>query len=1748
MGTAEINRQLQPRSKGAKPSGNNNNNSQRVAPGALRAGKATGASMAGDGTTKEQKGKKLLRFYLGRVGKRVQGRQLAVLHGYIRAEGRVKAVQMRAMLDSGATGEFMTAALAKRMGATLTEGDFGVAVEAFGAETPLTQRVRKAQLELVGTNPRSTLASAFSEKWSFTIAPRLGGDYDLILGARFLRRFKAKLIFHEPCELELTDGAGNTTLHVEAEEDETEEQIEDEQGGTSGQFRAGDTGWRQLTSAVNERGARPPAGRERRARARAGADEDEARRIQAERGARERPDLIMTVKQLEKAAANGERLTVYAIQCRGFVEGNEGNRAKRANTALPEEEQKRAAGVTAQLQKEYDDVFPEKLPGGEPSLRGGQAFQIDLKPGAYPQGRYGARMTAEDTRVAGKMINELLQNSFIRPSQSPWGSPMFLVDKPDGSKRMVIDYRALNAQTIRNRYPLPRVDELFDQLQGAAYFSKLDLRTGYWQIRVDEKDVAKTAFTSRHGHYEWLVLPMGLTNAPAAFMALMEATFRQELDKFVLVFLDDILIYSRTFEEHEAHLRVVLQRLREQKLYAKLSKCEFFRGEVEFLGHVVGRAGVRMIEGKVAAVEQWPTPTCQKEVEQFLGLAGYYRRFIEGFSRIAAPLSELCGTLRKLRGGAERKPPKKKFAWGPQQDSAFSELKRAITAAPCLALPEETKPFILHCDASGYATGAVLMQEHAEGLRPIAFLSKKMNDAEQRYPVHEQELLAILNALKAWRHYLGGRHFTILTDHQSLQYVETSAMATPRQMRWAAWLSEFDFKIKYARGETNVAADALSRGAAGGPGGNAESGANRVGGGEDQAARLLMNAIGELAPLTVRLREAAEHDEEYQDKLRWSRSALSAQGLTRGGGLLYKEDGGRVVIPQHRGLHTYLLGAAHDTTFGGHHGGGIMTKWLRERVHWAGMDAEVARYVAGCEQCQRNKPDNRGKQGMPLAIETPERAWDTLCMDFIGPLPRTAAGYDAVMVVIDKLTRYVYYLALKTTSTAQEVYGLLERHVLGERGIPRYIISDRDSRFTSHFWEGLWRGMGTTLKRSTAFHPQTDGQTERANRTLVEALRSFVDADQRNWDTLLPQLQRAANDAVCQATGYSPFFMNNGRVRRTELDAELERDGVAPRGAYPGAVAIAAAVKKAGETARGAIEKAQAKNIADSSRGRREGEIRRGDRVWLANRNMHMDAQGRARKLEPLYFGPYEVLEMRGSNAALLKLPAACKLSPTFNLDLLKLYVDGRVSHPERGVRDHRPPALVEEDPERGGPVRDPVYEVESIIGSRHRGATRQYRVKWLGWPVEQSSWVPREELQKCARLVAKYEADQAQLRGAQAMVAAVGVRKMAQRAEAAREWAASVARGAQGTARKSGPRATEAELEELRREEEAERELEEKHEEPQGLAARPLTPEELARERTLAAARDTRPLALGERRPPVNANGERLMGSQRCAAGTKTGQQCRAMTRHGEYCWVHLAQLHGARIKQSSVPGAGKGLFAARDYKKGEVVARYTGDLVPVGDGEDFDGSAYVLELTQDVAIDAARTNTAEGRMINDARGSGKKNNTRFSCNQTKKTAVLRALKAIRKGEEYFVSYGNAYWPAEAGREAQGAPGAQRRQAASGAASGVQEAPGGKRTQPSSAGSEAHAAPEIKRAVPTGTAAVKGRDQRSYAAVAAGSSRETPIVLGALRVTNGSQARGSKASRALSGTHAGSNNRGLHKEGRMQQYTQTLHYDAALQ
>ncbi|KAD3336672.1 hypothetical protein E3N88_32191 [Mikania micrantha] len=410
--------------------------------------------------------------------------------------------------------------------------------------------------------------------------------------------------------------------------------------------------------------------------------------------------------------------------------------------------------------KEFPEVFPEDLPGVPPPRQ--VEFRIDLVPGAAPVAKSPYRLAPAEMQELSSQLQELLEKGFIRPSFSPWGAPVLFVKKKDGTFRMCIDYRELNKLTIKNRYPLPRIDDLFDQLKGATYFSKIDLRSGYHQLRIQEDDIPKTAFRTRYGHYEFLVMPFGLTNAPAVFMDLMNRVCKPYLDKFVIVFIDDILIYSQTKEDHEKHLKLILKLLATEKLYAKFSKCEFWLREVQFLGHVINEKGIHVDPSKIEAIKQWEAPRTPSEIRQFLGLAGYYRRFIENFSKIAQPLTMLTQKDRK-------------FDWEEKQEKAFQLLK------------QKTKDKV------------------------IAYASRQLKVHEKNYTTHDLELGAVVFALKIWRHYLYGTKCVVYTDHKSLQHIFDQKELNMRQRRWVELLNDYDCDIRYHPGKANVVADALSR-------------------------------------------------------------------------------------------------------------------------------------------------------------------------------------------------------------------------------------------------------------------------------------------------------------------------------------------------------------------------------------------------------------------------------------------------------------------------------------------------------------------------------------------------------------------------------------------------------------------------------------------------------------------------------------------------------------------------------------------------------------------------------------------------------------------------------------------------------------------------------------------------------------------------------------------------------------------------
>ncbi|GAU51348.1 hypothetical protein TSUD_412960 [Trifolium subterraneum] len=727
--------------------------------------------------------------------------------------------------------------------------------------------------------------------------------------------------------------------------------------------------------------------------------------------------------------------------------------------------------------REYLDVFPEEINSLPPERE--IEFSIDLVPGSQPISVAPYRMSPLELRELKSQLEELLQKHFIHPSVSPWGAPVLLVKKKDGTMRLCIDYRQLNKVTIKNKYPLPRIDDLLDQLRGATIFSKIDLRFGYHQIRIRTSDVSKTAFRTRYGHYEFLVMPFGLTNAPAVFMDYMNRIFQPYLDKFVVIFIDDILIYSKDPREHAEHLRI-------------------------FLGHVISQGGVSVDPSKVEAVLNWERPRTVSEIRSFLGLAGYYRRFILGFSEIALPLTRLT------RKGAA-------FVWDELCENSFNLLKQKLTSAPVLVIPDPDKQYVVYCDASNKGLGCVLMQEGAV----VAYASRQLKPHEENYPTHDLELAAIIFVLKIWRHHLYGVQFALYSDHKSLRYLFDQKELNMRQRRWMEYLKDFDFELNYHPGKANVVADALSRKAL-------------------YASEILMHQCGlyekfrdmnlsvtyrkggvklNRIELTCDLRStigsAQEKDMDLQRSIGKPEFTVADDGVI--------QFGSRICVPNDADLKRSILEEAHKSGFSIHPGSTKMYHDLKKNYWWLNMKTEIAEFVSRCIVCQQVKIEHQKPAGPLQPLEIPEWKWEHITMDFVTGLPRNQKGEDSIWVIVDRLTKSAHFITVKSTYRASRYAEIFLEEIVKLHGVPLRIVSDRDPTFTSHFWRAFQKAMGTRLRMSTSNHPQTDGQSERTIQTLEDMLRACILEDGGNWSKHLHLIEFAYNNSYHASIGMAPY-------------------------------------------------------------------------------------------------------------------------------------------------------------------------------------------------------------------------------------------------------------------------------------------------------------------------------------------------------------------------------------------------------------------------------------------------------------------------------------------------------------------------------------------------------------------------------------------------------------------------------------------------
>jgi hypothetical protein len=655
---------------------------------------------------------------------------------------------------------------------------------------------------------------------------------------------------------------------------------------------------------------------------------------------------------------------------------------------------------------EYPDVFPDELPGMPPDRD--IEFAIELQPGTAPISKRPYRMPPAKLAELKKQLQELLDKGFIRPSTSPWGCPALFVKKKDESLRLCVDYRPLNAVTIKNKYPLPRIDVLFDQLVGAKVFSKIDLRSSYHQIKIRASDIPKTTFSTRYGLYEYLVMSFGLTNAPTYFMYLMNSVFMLELDKFVVVFIDDILVYSKNEDDHIKHLHTVLQRLCDHRLYAKLSKCDFWLKETKFLGHTISQDGVSVDPEKVQEVMDWKPPTTVRQIRSFLGLAGYYRRFIPDFSRIAKSMTEL------LKKGV-------KFEWSQKCEDAFHTLRQHLTTAPVLAQPDNTKSFDVYCDASGTGLGCVLMQDN----RVIAYASRALRPHEQNYPTHDLELAAVVHALKIWRHYLMGAHCNIYTDHKSLKYIFTQADLNMRQRRWLELIKDYDLEVHYHLGKANVVAYALSQKAQC----NCVIMDSKIATLCDELCKLNIEVVssGTLSYISVKptLQEqivmAQIGDKGVQVIKEMIERKVDKYNCFRqdNKGVLWFED--RLVVPKNPELRKKILDEAYLSKFSMHPSSNKMYHDLRSLYWWTRMKREIAKYVSKCDTCQRIKASHLKVAGTLQPLPIPSCKWEDICMDFIVGLPNTSRHHDSIWVIMDRLTKTAHFLPVHTTHKTESM-------------------------------------------------------------------------------------------------------------------------------------------------------------------------------------------------------------------------------------------------------------------------------------------------------------------------------------------------------------------------------------------------------------------------------------------------------------------------------------------------------------------------------------------------------------------------------------------------------------------------------------------------------------------------------------------------------------------------------------------------------
>jgi hypothetical protein len=974
---------------------------------------------------------------------------------------------------------------------------------------------------------------------------------------------------------------------------------------------------------------------------------------------------------------------------------------------------------------EFSDVFNEEKADTLPPHRP-YDLKIDLEKGAEtPLGRMYS-LSQSETLALREFLDDNLRTGFVRPSASPHGAPILFVKKKDGSLRLCVDFRGLNKITKKDRYPLPLISDLLDAPGKARVYTKIDLRHAYHLVRIAEGDEPKTTFRTRWGSFEWCVMPFGLSNAPAAFQRFMNDTFSDMIDVSVIVYLDDILIYSADLASHKKHVKEVLRRLRKAGLYARADKCEFHSERVEYLGYILSPDGLSMAANKVQTIRDWPEPRKIKDVQSFLGFANFYRRFIYNYSDIVVPLTTLTH-----KGTA--------FNFDDKARAAFNLLKDAFSSAPILTHWVPDRPIIVETDASDYALAAILSVQLESGeIHPVGFHSRKFNSTELNYDVHDKELYAIFEAFRIWRHYLEGAAdpIDVVTDHKNLEYFATTKLLNRRQARWSEYLSQFNLVIRFRPGKLGTKPDALTR----------RWDVYPKEGGSDYASvnphnfrpvftnQQLSASLRATSLYSASLRGANIIDvERLHNDIRTAYASDPVAtshlpspsdtnwSLSEDGFLLLND---RIYVPDQNDLRLRVLRNKHDHPLAGHLGRNKTLELIRREYAWPKMCSFVIDYCKSCVTCGRAKPRRHKPYGLLKQLPIPDFPWHSISMDLIEHLPNSA-GYDAILVIVDRLSKQGIFIPTHDTLTAVQLADLFVMNVFSKHGVPLHVTSDRGSEFVSHFFRGLGTALGMKLHFTSGYHPEGDGQTERVNQTLEQYVRCYCNYQQDNWSSLLPLAEFAYNNAPNETTGVSPFFANKGY--HPNLSVHPERDIASNR-----AREFAVDLGELHDYLKSNIRDAQLRYQKSADRNRLPPpDFQVGQDAYV--KAQYFRTTRPSKKLSDKYFGPYKIIKQVGSHSYTLRLPDTFRaVHPVYHVSMLEPHPPNTI--PNR-IDEPPPPIEIEGDLE---------YEIAEVLDSkidRRRRCKLLYLVKWLGYEGtdDETSWLPADELSHASDLVSDF-------------------------------------------------------------------------------------------------------------------------------------------------------------------------------------------------------------------------------------------------------------------------------------------------------------------------------------------------------------------------------------------------------------------------